>query len=368
MRILWFTWKDLTNPQAGGAEVMNEELARRLAKDGHEIILLVGGYEESKREEMVNGYKIIRVGNRYTVYWEAYRYYVKHLKGWANLIIEEINTIPFMTQWYAKEKKILLIYQLCREIWFYQFFFPLSIIGFLIEPIYLWLVRKNKVLTESESTKKDLLKYGFKAESVSIIPIGVDITKIESKGIKKYSNFTLLSVGTIRSMKRTIDQIKAFEFAKKEMPDLQMKIAGDAAGSYGNKTLETIKKSPFAKDIEYCGRVSKEKKIELISRSHLILGTSVKEGWGLVITEAAVSKVPAVVYNVDGLRDSVIDNKTGLITSHNTPIELSRKIVQIIKDKKLQTRLEENALLHAKSFTYERSFETFKKIIGINEK
>lgn len=31
MNILWFTWKDLSHPFAGGAERVNEELAKRLA-------------------------------------------------------------------------------------------------------------------------------------------------------------------------------------------------------------------------------------------------------------------------------------------------------------------------------------------------
>ena len=30
MKILWFTWKDMNYPEAGGAELVNEELAKRL--------------------------------------------------------------------------------------------------------------------------------------------------------------------------------------------------------------------------------------------------------------------------------------------------------------------------------------------------
>ena len=38
MKILWLTWKDKKNPLAGGAEVVNEELAKRLIADGNEVI------------------------------------------------------------------------------------------------------------------------------------------------------------------------------------------------------------------------------------------------------------------------------------------------------------------------------------------
>src|SRR5659263_679058 len=111
MKILWFTWKDKKNPHAGGAELINEELAKRLAADGHQVILLVGGFPGCESEETIDGYKVARLGNRWTVYWKAYRYYRKNLRGWADLIIEEINTIPFLTQLYAKkENRVLLIY------------------------------------------------------------------------------------------------------------------------------------------------------------------------------------------------------------------------------------------------------------------
>jgi len=123
-KILWFTWKDRKNPAAGGAELINEAMAELLAKEGYEVIFLVAGFKGAKPEETINNYKIIRLGSRWSVYWKAYRYYKKHLQGWADLVIDEVNTMPFFCKFFVKEKKILLIHQLCREIWFYQMFFP----------------------------------------------------------------------------------------------------------------------------------------------------------------------------------------------------------------------------------------------------
>jgi glycosyltransferase involved in cell wall biosynthesis len=71
------------------------------------------------------------------------------------------------------------------------------------------------------------------------------------------------------------------------------------------KLCDIFAQSPFKADIEVLGRVSKEEKLELMQKSHALAVTSVKEGWGLVVTEAASQGTPAVVYNVDGLRDSV---------------------------------------------------------------
>ena len=360
MNILWFTWKDRTHPQAGGAELLNEELAKRLVKDGHNVIFLVGGYTHSKKKEIIDGYTVIRVGGRYTVYLAVFLYYLRHLRGWANFIIEEVNTMPFMTQWYTKEKKVLLIYQLCREIWFHQIFFPLNVIGFFIEPLYLWLLRKNIVLTESESAKIDMLHYGFDKKKVHIFPAGIELPAVKDiTSHKKYTAFTILSLGAIREMKRTCHQLQAFELAKKDIPELQLKIGGDGSGAYGRKVLNLIHNSVYKKDIEYLGKVSKDKKKKLMQDCHIILGTSVKEGWGLTITEAASQGTPAVVYNVDGLRDSVRKNQTGLICN-NTPEQLANAIKKLYKDKKLYKKLRKNAWIWSKTLTFDNCYKVFK--------
>jgi len=364
MRLLWFTWKDRKHPTAGGAEVLNEEHAKRLVEDGHEVIMIVGGFKGGKSTEIIDGYRVIRLGNKWTIYWEAYRYYKKHLSNWPDLIIEEINTFPFFTQFYAKQKRLLYIFQLCREIWFYEIFFPLNIIGYIIEPVYLLLLRTNKVITESQSTKNDLQKYGFKENNIHIVPIGIDIEPAKNpRKIRKYPDFTILSFGSIRSMKQTHHQLEAFELAKKDIPGLKMIVAGPMVGKYGEKFIQRIKSSPYKSDVTYLGTVSKQKKKELMQKSHALLVTSVKEGWGLVVTEAASQGTPAIVYDADGLRDSVKDGITGIICKKNTPGILSKNIVKLCKDKTLYNKLQKKIYGSITNLDLDQSYVLFKNSI-----
>ncbi len=366
MKILWLTWKDRKNPQAGGAEVVNEELAKRLVKDGHEVIYLVAGFPGGKAEEMIDGFKIIRMGNRWSVYWHVYRYYKKNLKDWPDMVIDEVNTIPFFAKFYTKQRNILFVHQLALEIWFYQMFFPLSLIGYILEPIYLWLLSDREVVTVSESTKRDLMRYGFKEKNISIISEGIEIEPIKNlDDIKKYDKPTILSLGAIRPMKRTLDIVKAFEIAKQSISDLMLVVAGDASGKYAEKVLAFIKNSKYADSIRCVGRITMEEKIELYRKAHLIVVTSVKEGWGLVVTEANSQGTPAVVYNVDGLRDSVKNNETGMVCDKNTPENLSEKIVQVLQDKTLYKTLQKNAWELSKEITLVNGYCDFKKILNI---
>lgn len=366
MKILWFTWKDQRHPLAGGAEVVNEELAKRLIKDGHEVIFIVGGFAGGKSKETVNGFNIIRLGNRYSVYWRAYKYYKKHLQGWPDIVIEEINTIPFFTKFYVQKKSFLFIHQLARQVWFYQMVFPFSLIGFWLEWLYLRILAGQKVITVSESTKQDLQRFGFQAKNIAIISEGIELTPIKDLDtVKKYKNPTVLSLGAIRPMKRTDQQIKAFEIAKRSIPNLQLKIAGDASSAYGRKVLKMIRESPYANDIEYLGRVPKSQKIALMQKSHVILVTSVKEGWGLIVTEAASQGTPAIVYNVDGLRDSVQYGKSGLITAKNTPRALAVEIQKLFKDKQLSAKIRHDAYEFSTEVNFGKSYIQFKQSMGL---
>lgn len=363
-KILWFTWKDLSHPEAGGAELVNEEIAKRLVENGYEVIFLVGGYKGAKQEESIDGYKIIRLGNRFSVYFKAYKYYINNLKGWADLVIDEINTVPFFSKFYVKEKNIILVHQLCREIWFYQMPAPLNFLGYLLEPIYLRILKDRQVITVSSSTKNNLIRYGFKDKSIHIIREGIKLKPLKNLvTIKKFKNPTLLCLGAIRPMKRTHHAIKAFEFAKKYIPDLKLMIAGKAIGSYGKRVLFLAKKSQFRSDITYVGSVNEKKKLKLMQKSHLIAVTSIKEGWGLVVTEANSQGTPAVVYDIDGLRDSVKHEVTGLVSKKNNTQTLANSIVQLITNEKKYNQIRKNAWQWSKELNFDNVYKDFASVI-----
>ena len=344
MKILWFTWKDSSHPQAGGAEMIGGALGRALTAAGHEVIFLTAGYAGCKRREYAGRCKVIRLGGRWTVYWHAYRYYRKHLRGWADVAIDEMNTMPFFARLYVKEKNVMLVHQLCREIWFYQMFFPLDLIGYLLEPLYLRLLRKSGVITVSASTKKDLMRFGFDEDAIGIISEALDIVPVKDIGtIPKYATPTVISLGSVRRMKRTDDIIRAFEIAKAKMPELRLIIAGDYANSFGRKAFRMAKLSKYAASIKFCGRITGEEKIELLQNSHILLAASVKEGWGLVVTEAASQGTPAVVYSVDGLRDSVRHEETGLVCEHNSPRVMAANILDLLNDRERYERYRRSA-------------------------
>ena len=364
MKILWLTWKDLKHPLAGGAEVVNEELAKRLASDGHEVRFVAGGFAGASPEDQRDGYTIARVGGRFSVYWCAYQYYKKHLSDWPDFVIDEMNTVPFFAKFYVRQKNIMFVHQLCRITWLYQMVFPFSLIGYVIEPFYLWLLRDRTVVTVSQSSKSDLIRHGFYEPRIHVISVGIDLVPVRDfTAIKKFDVPTILAFGAIRAMKRTMHIVCAFEILKQSIPHARLIIAGDTAGAYGARTLRHIARSPYKKDIQILGAVSKDKKVELMQRSHILAVTSVKEGWGLVVTEAASQGTLAVVYNVDGLRDSVRHNATGIICTQNTPDDLAENMAALLRDQALYAHLQKHGWEWSKEITFDKSYQQFLSVL-----
>jgi glycosyltransferase involved in cell wall biosynthesis len=287
------------------------------------------------------------------------------LRGKFDCIVETVNTAPyFILLFKGKAKGLALYHQLARDVWFFETRVPMSYIGYYIfEPLATWLLARAKapLITISESTKNDLAAFGWDPARTTVISEGIQMTPAkELTGITKYSAPTMLSFGALRTMKRTLHQIEAFEIAKKSIPNLQLKIAGSAFGAYGRQVLNYIKRSKYAGDIEYLGRAEERQKKELMQQSHVIVVTSIKEGWGLIVTEAASQGTPAVVYDVDGLRDSVRNNETGVIT-YTTPADLAAGVVTLLRKPRAYESLRKAAWRWSKQMTFDRSYQDFKQ-------
>ncbi|MGF7229547.1 MAG: glycosyltransferase family 4 protein [Candidatus Saccharibacteria bacterium] len=371
MNVLWVTWKDMAHPEAGGAEVVADELCRRLVEEGNHVMMLTTDYPGASSTSPTPGVEVIRVGSsRYTHPMQALWFYICHLRNKYDAVIEEVNGgAPYFTVFFGRQApRYMLYHQLARVNWLYEIPKPFSYIGYyLVVPIATRIAAwaRTPLITVSESSKNVLRAFGFDPAKTYILSEGIKIDPItDLSKVQKFDRPTVLSHGGMRAMKRTIDQIKAFEIAKKTMPDLQLKVSGSSSGAYGKKVMSYIAKSPYKSDIEYLGRTTDEQKIELMQRSHAILVTSVEEGWGLIVTEANSQGTPAIVYDVAGLRDSVKHAETGIVTAEN-PAALADGIVTLLHNEQAYEPMRKNGWQWSKTITFDQSYKDLKKALEI---
>lgn len=367
MNILILNWKDIKHPNVGGAEIIVYELAKRMVKGGNEVTWFCRNYIFGKSEEKIDGIKIVRRGNLLTTYFLAPLYY-RELKDKPDVVIDMSNTYYWQTPlWAWKSKRVAYLNQLAQEVFDYEFPKVVSIIGKFLEKLQYLTYRSTPILTYSKSTKNDLITMGVPAKNIFTFRLGIDHSRYSPGEKSKEPLF--LCVSRLVKMKRTDLVIRAMKTVVAKYPNAKLAISGYG---YDRKRLQLLRdyldleESVYFQDENnlYFNKNDKDAKIKLMKSAWALVFPSVKEGWGMTVTECAACGTPTIATNVTGLKDSVVNGKTGILISKDpTENELADSIIKLIEDDKLRKRLSTEAVLWAKNFTWERSYKEFMGIL-----
>lgn len=348
VRLLVYNWRDVEHPDAGGAEVFTHEVLKRLVARGHEVTLFAAGFDGCDDEMVVDGVRIVRAGGRFSVYRHAKRYYRRRFAGEFDVVVDEINTRPFMTPKYVEEPVVALIHQLAREFWFYETPFPVDRIGYhWLEDRWLRRYTDVPTLTVSDSTRRDLLDLGF--GNVTVVPQGLSVDPVEDVP-EKPDVPTFLFVGRMTEAKRPSHALDAFEHIAERLSEARFHVVGDGY------MLDDLRAKANGR-VTFHGYVPESEKLELMKRSHVLLVPAVREGWGLVVTEANAMGTPAVGYDVHGLRDSIRDGTNGRLSAPD-PDSLAAVSTDVLDDWR---RYATDALEDAGEYSWESTADTVER-------
>jgi glycosyltransferase involved in cell wall biosynthesis len=361
MKILLLNWQDIKNPDGGGAEVYLHQIFKRLAAQGHSITLLCSQFSGAPKEEEIDGIRIIRRGNRslfnYVVPWE----YAKLRREHFDIIIDDINKIPFYTPAYVREPLLGMVMHLFDKSIFKEASFPAASYVYSAERLALSVYNSTPLVAISESTRKELLSHGCKNENIFLVPCAVnhaayrqipDISKEEP--IVGY-------VGRIKKYKSVDHLLRAFAIVLQEIPEARLFIIGEGDGRPAFQKLALDLK--IGDSTTFTGFMQLEEKVRLLNRMQVVVNTSAKEGWGLTVTEANACGAPAVASDVPGLRDAVKDGETGLLYEYGNIEQLAEKILLLLRDSNLRSRLTSGALDYARSLTWDSSAKIMLDVI-----
>ena len=350
MRILILNLRDHTHPSAGGAEVFTHEVAKRWVAHGHAVTLIASNFAGGAPTEVIDGIRIIRLGNYLTVRSQARTYYRKHLRGNCDVVVDEYTNIPFLAPKFVREPVVFLVHEVVGAK--HLAVLPLGIshlMHYVMEPRWYACYRNVDTVTVSNSTRDELQKFGI--NKICVVPQGLGNEPLE-KVPPKEDVPTFLFVGLLKKANRADECIRAFEIIESEMPEARLWVVGRGAQ---RKKLEAMAKGL---NLEFCGYVDEARKVELMQRAHAMLVPGIREGWGMVITEANACGTPAIAYDIAGYRDAIRDGETGLLTEA-TPEALARAAIGFARDTDLQRQMSESALSWSNQFSWDATAAAF---------
>jgi len=347
MRFLMLNWRDPANPKSGGAERVSLAYLEGLKERGHEVYWFANDFSGCRPEDSINGIRVVRGGGSGKSILLAQRWYRQQKP--FDLVIDQHHGIPWLAPWWSKTNCVAYIHEVLGPIWDAFYSWPLSSFGRIQERWTHWLYRNVPFWTPSESTKKALHANGVR--NVTVFHNGTDakpLIALENKPLVQ--PLKLIVVCRLAPNKRVDHAIETAKILIRKGVLIRLTIVG--SGESENELKQKITDPALTPHIVFTGQLSEDQKNAELRWAHLLLHTSMREGWGLNVIEANAMGTPAVVYPVGGLVDSTVHNVTGIVSPSDTPQSLADCLLQLIQSPREYERLRINAWERAKKLQW----------------
>lgn len=374
MNILVLNWQDRLNPFAGGAETHLHEIFSRVAAAGHQVTLYCSSFDGARSEELLDGMLVLREGARNNFNFYVPRRYRKDFRYRGfDIVVDDINKIPFFTPLYVREPIVALAHHLFGTSIFAEAGLIAGSYVYSSELLLPRIYRTTPFAVVSDSTKHELIEKGLPAENMAVIPNCINRAQFPFTAQEQHTEpFTpiIAYFGRLKRYKSVHHLLEAFVPLADEFPTAKIQIMGkgDAEADLRKLALGLGLNTADVQRVEFLGFIPEERKAEMLSAAYCVVNPSMKEGWGIINIEANACGTPVIAANVPGLRDAVQHGESGLLYEYGNIASLTGVLRQILLDSVLHQHLQQGALRFAQRFDWDVSahsmLEEMEKVIA----
>jgi glycosyltransferase involved in cell wall biosynthesis len=351
-RVHVVAWRDLEDPEAGGSEVHLHEILRRWAEAGLAITLRTSSVDGGPDVVERDGYRVERRQGRYAVFPRAAGQLTRMRPGRTTGVVEVWNGMPFLTPlWAPRAPRVVVLHHVHAEMWQMVLSRGLGRMGRTFESRVAPLAyRRTRIVTLSASSAAEIVSMlKVPAEQVTVVPVGVD-ARFSPGGVRA-SDPLVVAVGRLVPVKRFDLLIDAIVALRPSHPALRVVIVGEG---YERDALEAHVRARRAEGyVSLPGRLGDSELVDLYRRAWVLASTSLREGWGMTVTEAAACGTPAVATRIAGHLDSVVHGVTGLLAEPGE--ELVAQLHSMLSDEVMRRRLGAAAAARAATLSWDAS-------------
>ena len=351
-RVHILAWRDIDDVEAGGSEIHADRVARLWAEAGIEVTMRTSFAPGSPTVASRSGYRVIRRGGRYMVFPRAVLAELAGRHGTRDGLVEVWNGMPFLTPAWARGPRTAWIHQPHTDLWDRVLPPGRAAAGRVFErDIAPRLYHSTPVVTLSESVRSQLVgRFRLAPERVHVVPPGIDDRFRPGATATESDDPLLVAAGRLTASKEFDRLIRVVARLRERCP-ARLVVVG--SGTERDRLLGLVSELQANDWCELVGRVDDDALAGLYQQARALVSASASEGWGMTITEAAACGTPAVVSDIAGHADAVVDGETGhLAASDDDFIDALEKL---IRDTGHRTRLGEAARARAAGLTWGRT-------------
>lgn len=208
-------------------------------------------------------------------------------------------------------------------------------------PVFTGLVRRavrtaDACTANSALMQREILE--LTGVSATVIPMGVNLKSFSNGRVRAGQDSgcvqRLLFVGRLVEKKGLHVLIESLAEIATAVPGVTLTVVGD--GPERAHLARRAKELRVDHRIQFAGAVSNSSLPPYYHDADLFIAPSLAEGLGVVLLEAAASKLPIVASNVGGIPDIVENGITGLLVPPGDSAELARAVIRMVRDRELR--------------------------------
>lgn len=362
LRVLYLSWRDRENPEAGGAETFTERTSEVLTQAGHEVTIFTASFPGASPRTQHGDVSVIRRGSKFSVYLHGMWHVLRHGRGY-DVILDVQNGVPFWAPLVAKVPVINIVHHVHRDQWGAVFGPRIARLGWFLESkVAPRVYRDSRYVTVSKSTRSELEELGVDPRRVDLVYSGND-RPADLDGyahLERTETPTMLFLGRLVPHKHVEQAVDILASRAATHPDLELHVVG---GGYWEAAIADHARALGVADrVHLHGFVEESLKHELLARAWLVVMPSHKEGWGLTIVEAGLHATPAVAYSfAGGPSESIVHGRTGLLA--DSAGEFEEHVITLVDDAALRRDLGRTARLYASSFDWVRAGHRLESVV-----
>jgi len=258
----------------------------------------------------------------------------------------------------------------CIHLMFPQYLPNRLAYGYARSSIALAARRATRVLTVSESSKRDILRYvDIPPEKIDVIynaydeRFGVEPREEEVVRLRERYQLTdefVLYAGNVKPHKNLERLIEAFNLVRKRGLDhLKLVLIGDEISKYAS-LRRAVHRHQLHKYVRFIGYLPEETLAVMYRLAGVFVFPSLYEGFGLPPLEAMASGTPVVTSNLSSLPEVAGD--AALLVDPYDAAAIADGIHAVLTNERLRASLRRKGLARASEFSWEASVRRVREI------
>ena len=223
----------------------------------------------------------------------------------------------------------------------------------------------------TEMAIEDLVPKNRRKFDVTVEPLsnGVDLSRFSpgkavAKVLKKYhlqpNVLRVLYVGRVDPEKSLSNVVLAFAEVLEKVPEAELVIVGD--GTDRRHLIDLAQSLGIEKSVKFPGRIMPPDVVEIYHSATVFATASETETQGIVLIEAAATGLPLVAVDAGAVRELCQNKRNGILCKPKDTSGMAAALVKILRDEKLQEKYGAASLDIAKKHDLNRTLQRFVEI------